>query len=73
MKRCIYCNPEEDKSIIPIWDNMHTTVCVIGFTPIANRRKMGQLQIMDKASGHISYADIPRCPLCGQKLFVEND
>lgn len=74
MNQCDYCSPKDKgkgNSVKPILDTEHTTMCVIGFTPIGNRRKTGSLQILDKQSGEITYTDIKRCPMCGQLLYVE--
>ena len=74
MHNCPYCNPEENgrrETVIPILDTIHSTICVIGFTPIGNRRKTGSLQILDKHSGEVTYTDIKRCPMCGQLLYVD--
>ena len=71
MEHCIYCNPEKGKQVVPILDTEHTAMCVLGNTPIGNRRKMGQLQILNKVTWQISYADIGNCPICGQPLYLE--
>lgn len=74
MNHCPYCNPKEKEhgqSVEPILDTPYMTICVIGFTPIGNRRKTGSLQILDKVTGEVTYTDVKRCPMCGQLLYVE--
>ena len=72
MEHCIYCNPEEGKLVVPILDTEHVDICVLGNTPIGNRRKTGQLQIFNKVTGQTSYADISHCPVCGKPLYLED-
>jgi len=69
---CEYCNPNDGKEVKPILDTDYMTICVIGFTPIGNRRKYGCLQIWDKQTNEMSIAEVKRCPMCGQLLYVEN-
>ena len=75
---CAYCNPERDENgykqeVLPILDTDHTMICVLGRTPIMNRRKMGQLEIYNKITGEVTYANLQHCPMCGQPLYQEED
>ena len=74
-KNCEYCNPDgtgiNKSSVTPILDTDYTMICVLGHTPIANRKKMGQLQILNKQTDEISFANISHCPVCGQPLYDE--
>lgn len=69
MKHCPYCDPEEGEESKPVVDNEFMTVCVIGHTPIMNRRKVGSMQIYLKKTQDVNYVPITHCPVCGQPLY----
>ena len=76
MRNCAFCNPKERENgnqVRPIVDTDYMMICVIGHTPIGNRRKIGSLQILDKVTGEVTYTDIKRCPSCGQLLYVDEN
>lgn len=71
MTNCPYCNPDPrvQKTVTPVVDNDELTICLIAHTPIGNRKQKGRMQIYCNRTEELIYADLEKCPVCGQYLY----